>query len=46
MTTLERIIVSALALWFVIGLIASIFFASGGTTPPERGQGTEVESRR
>ena len=40
--TLGRIIVAVLVVWFLIGLIAVALFTSGGTTPPDRGQGTEI----
>jgi hypothetical protein len=40
--TLGRIIVAVLVVWFLIGLIAVALFQSGGTTPPDRGQGTEI----
>jgi hypothetical protein len=41
-TTLGRIIVAVLVVWFLLGLIALALFQSGGTTPPKRGQGTEI----
>ena len=42
MTTLGRTIVALLVVWLVLGLIAVALFRSGGTTPPERGQGTVI----
>ena len=42
MKTLGRIVVAALAVWFVVGLIAVALFESGGSTPPKRSQGTEL----
>jgi hypothetical protein len=44
--TLGRVIVVVLALWFVVGLVAVALYQSGGSTPPERGRGTEVPGPR
>jgi hypothetical protein len=44
--TFRRVIVVVLALWFVVGLVAVALHQSGGSTPPERGQGTEVPRPR
>jgi hypothetical protein len=46
MLTLGRIIMAVLVLWFAVGLVSFVFFASGGTAPPARGEGTEVERPR
>jgi hypothetical protein len=41
-TTLGRIILAVLVLWFVIGVIALVLFSSGGTVPGD-GQGERIE---
>lgn len=46
MTTLGRIVVALVALWFVVGLVAAILFASGGSAPPDQGRGRVIESPR
>jgi hypothetical protein len=40
--TLGRIVIALAVLWLLIGLAAFILFASAGSAPPERGQGTEI----
>jgi hypothetical protein len=41
-TTLGRIILAVLLLWFVIGLIALVLFSSAGTVPGD-GQGERID---
>jgi hypothetical protein len=44
-TTLGRIILAVLLLWFVVGLVALVLFSSGGVVPGA-GQGERIELPR
>jgi hypothetical protein len=44
-TTLGRIILAVLLLWFVVGLVALVLFSSGGVVPGV-GQGERIELPR
>jgi hypothetical protein len=44
-TTLGRIILAVLVLWFVLTIVSLIFFNTGGTVPGG-GQGDRIEMRR
>ena len=43
-TTLGRIILAVLVLWFVLTIVSLIFFNTGGTVPGS-GQGDRIEMR-
>jgi hypothetical protein len=43
-TTLGRIILAVLVLWFVVGLVALVLFSAGGSVPGD-GQGEPIEMR-
>ena len=44
-TTLGRIILAVLVLWFVLTIVSLILFNTGGTVPGS-GQGERIEMRR